>query len=172
MTEILKEFVVQTPVWVWVILAYLIFRGIKARRPAKTSLLKLSIIPAIFTVWSLVDLVRLYGVGAQTMGLWLTGLAFGMLVGWQLLAQADIQGDRMAGVINRPADFTLLPLLMITFAVKYTFGAIAAISPDLLLNTTFRMADLLLSGAFTGIFIGKFIRYARAYRIAGAMIGA
>lgn len=172
MSEIFKQFMIQTPVWVWVLLAYLIFRGVKARRPARTSLLKLAIIPAIFTAWGLADLARLYGLKPETVGLWLTSIVLGAVIGWRLLAHADIRADRAAGIINRPADHTLLPLLLVTFAVKYTFGVIAATSPDLLLHTGFRVADLLLSGAFTGIFIGKFARYARAYRTTGAAIGA
>jgi hypothetical protein len=172
MSEILKEFISQTPVWAWVLLAYLIVRGIKARRPAKTSLLKLAIIPAIFTAWGIADLVRIYGLGVETSGLWVAGIALGMVIGWHLLAHAYIRADRVAGVISRPADFTLLPLLLITFAVKYMFGVIAAISPDLLHHMGFRLADLLLSGAFTGIFIGKFARYLRAYHASGAIIRA
>lgn len=102
----------------------------------------------------------------------MAGLAFGVLIGWRLLAHVDIRAGRAAGVISHPADLTLLPLLLITFAVKYTFGVIAATSPDLLQHTGFRLADLLLSGTFTGIFIGKFIRYLRAYQTTGVALGA
>jgi hypothetical protein len=35
MLEMLKQFLIQTPGWVWVLLAFLIFRGVMARRPAK-----------------------------------------------------------------------------------------------------------------------------------------
>lgn len=172
MSEMFKQFMIHTPVWVWLLLAYLIFRGVKARRPAQTSLLKLAVIPAVFTVWGLTDLARLYGLKPETAGLWLTGIAVGALIGWRLLFHADIRADQAAGVINRPADHTLLPLLLVTFAVKYAFGVIAATSPDLLQHMGFRMADLLLSGLFTGIFIGKFARYTRAYRMTGTALGA
>jgi hypothetical protein len=70
-------------------------------------------------------------------------------------------------VLHRPADFTLLPLLLATFAVKYSFGVIGAVSPQLLAETGFQVVDLALSGTFTGIFVGKFLRYARIWRASG-----
>ncbi|GHG21706.1 DUF6622 family protein [Paracoccus aerius] len=172
MSEIFRQFMVQTPLWVWVLLAYLIHRGIKARRPARTSLPKLAVVPAIFTAWGLADLARLYGLEAGTAALWLAGIALGSVIGWRLLARADIRADASSGMISRPADMTLLPLLLVAFGVKYSFGVIAATSPQLLHQAGFRAADLLLCGAFTGIFIGKFARYALAHRTTRSAFGA
>lgn len=164
--EILQQFLVQTPFWVWILLAYLIFIGIKARRPGNTSLVKMAIIPVIFTAWGLYNLVTLYGIAVDTAALWLAGIAVGAAIGWYILSRYTIVADRPAGVLHRPADNTLLPLLIATFAVKYSFGVISATSPQLLAETGFRIADLALSGFFTGIFIGKFIRYAWIWRSA------
>ncbi|WP_449394822.1 DUF6622 family protein [Devosia riboflavina] len=157
--EILQQFLTQTPVWVWFLLVYLIMKGVKARRPGDTTLLKMAIIPVIFTAWGLSDLVTLYGVAADTTLLWLLGIAVGSVIGWMIVSRYAIVADRAAGVIHRPADNTLLPLLLLTFAIKYSFGVIGATSPALLAEIGFRIADLVLSGLFTGIFIGKFLRY-------------
>ncbi|SEQ41748.1 hypothetical protein SAMN05428969_3003 [Devosia sp. YR412] len=157
--DILSQFLTQTPVWVWVLFAYLLFRGIKGRNPGDTTLLKMAILPVIFTAWGLYDLVTLYGVALDTAGFWLVGIALGAAVGWGIVSRYEIVPNRAAGTLHHPADYTLLPLLMLTFAVKYGFGVVAAVSPDLLQETTFRIADLTLSGLFTGIFIGKFARY-------------
>lgn len=51
---------------------------------------------------------------------------------------------------------------MVTFVVKYGFEATLAVNPTMAQVDGFRIAHLLLSGVFTGIFIGKFLRYARA----------
>ena len=157
--EILQQFLTQTPVWVWFLLVYLIMKGVKARRPGDTTLLKMAIIPVIFTAWGLSDLVTLYGVAADTTLLWLLGIAVGSVIGWMIVSRYAIVADKAAGVIHRPADNTLLPLLLLTFAIKYSFGVIGATSPALLAEMGFRIADLVLSGLFTGIFIGKFLRY-------------
>lgn len=86
------------------------------------------------------------------------------MAGWVILARAAITADHAAGVLHRPADLTLLPLLLVTFAVKYGFGVIAAIQPALLQAAGFRLADLLRSGFFTGLFLGKFARYVDIWR--------
>ena len=157
--DILSQFITRTPVWVWVLFVYLLMRGIKARQPGDTTLLKTAIIPVLFTAWSLSDLLTLYGLAFDSAGLWLLGIAVGAAIGWSIVARYDIVANRAAGTLHRPADYTLLPLLLVTFAIKYGFGVVASVSPDLLLQPGFRLADLTLSGLFTGIFIGKFGRY-------------
>ena len=42
-------------------------------------------------------------------------------------------------------------------------AVIAAVSPDLLREPAFRLADLGLSGLFSGVFVGKFAVYAGKY---------
>ncbi|MNV44324.1 hypothetical protein D3C71_1360780 [compost metagenome] len=66
----------------------------------------------------------------------------------------------------RSADYSLLPLLLVTFAVKYGFEVALSASPSLSADGSFRAAYLLLSGGFTGVFIGKYLRYLRASRFA------
>lgn len=57
MFEFLIGVVTHTPVWVWVLFIFLISRGLKARRPATVTLERLAIIPAIFLIWDIYDLV-------------------------------------------------------------------------------------------------------------------
>ena len=94
---------------------------------------------------------------------WLAALAIGVAIGLALLRGAPLAGDRARGIVHRPADYTLLPLILLAFGLKYTFAVMAAISPDLLREAVYRLADVGISGFFAGIFVGKFARYARAY---------
>ena len=158
-----SQFLVHTPLWVYILFAYLVFRGVKGLKPGETTLGKIAIIPVVFTVWGLAELARLYGMAVDAIAIWLGGLVIGAAIGYLILRNAAISVDRATGVIHRPADFTLLPLVVLIFAVKYTFGAIGAISPDLLMEPGFRIADLGLSGLFTGTFVGKFAVYALRY---------
>ena len=160
--DTVMQFLNGTPWWVWVLLGYLLWRGIKGLKPAETSLVKLAIIPVIFAVWGVVGIVVHYGVSAASLLPWLLGLAAGTGFGWWLLRHLRITVDAATGRLHRPADYTLLPLLMTTFVVKYGFEATLAINPAMAQDSSFRIAHLLLSGIFTGIFIGKFLRYARA----------
>ncbi len=140
--DVLQQFVVQTPFWVWIILVWLIWRGIAARRPGDTNLLKMAVVPIVFTAWGLYDLMTLYGVATDTAGYWLAGIVIGAIAGWWLAARLDITVDRAAGVMRRPADYSLLPLFIVTFLVKYVFGVLGAVDPSLLAQTGFKIADL------------------------------
>lgn len=160
--DMLLQFLVRTPLWVWVLLVFLFWRGIKGLQPAETSLAKLAIIPVIFAVWGVYGIAAHYGVSVASLVPSLVGVAAGTYFGWWLLRHLRVSVDPATGRLHRPADRTLLPLLMITFVVKYGFEATLAVNPAMAQDSSFRVAHLLLSGVFTGIFIGKFMRYARA----------
>jgi hypothetical protein len=162
--NMLQQFASHTPLWVWALLIFLLTRGIAAMKPAETSLAKLAIVPALFTAWGLWSISQRYGASWIAWGEWLAGIIAGMGIGWMLLRRATLTMNPATGTLWRSADFTLLPLLLITFAVKYGFESALAMSPSLSANATFSATYLLLSGGFTGIFIGKYCRYLRASR--------
>ncbi len=164
--EILQQFLIQTPWYVWAILVWVLIRGVKAMTPGETTLVRMLTIPLIFTAWGLSDLVRLYGASPEATALWLAGIAIGSVIGWWIVGRFAITVDVATGVFHRPADMSLLPLLLTTFAIKYAFGVVGAVSPALLAEPVFRISDLLLSGGFTGIFVGKFVRYCWLWHVA------
>ncbi|WP_154231512.1 aldo/keto reductase [Stenotrophomonas indicatrix] len=88
----------------------------------------------------------------------------GAAVGWLLLRRATLTVDASTGTLWRSADYSLLPLLLVTFVIKYGFETALAVAPGLSSNAGFSAAYLLLSGGFTGIFIGKYCRYLAASR--------
>lgn len=161
---LLQQLITNTPVWVWVLLAFLITRGVAAMRPGETSLTKLAIVPAIFIAWGLWSISHRFGSSWEAWGMWLVGIAAGMGLGWMLLRRATLTVNASTGKLWRSADYSLLPLLLVTFAVKYGFECALSITPALSADVSFRAAYLLLSGAFTGIFIGKYCRYLVASR--------
>ncbi|WP_191059056.1 DUF6622 family protein [Geminicoccus harenae] len=164
--------VTQTPAWVYLLLAYLVWIGIKARRPGQVSLTRLAIVPALLTAWGLHDLVRLYGIEAATVLPWLGALGLGALLGLWLLRGRAITADRTRGLIHRLADGTVLPLVLVAFALKYTFGVVGAVSPATLEQPFWRPVDLGAYGLFAGIFVGKFLGYLLRYlRAAGPREG-
>ena len=153
-----------TPHWVWFLLAYLVFIGVKARQPGEVSLVKLAIVPVLLTGWSLHELTRLFDPTPGAVGLWLLGAAVGLGIGVALVRRLALTVDRARGVIAHPGDKTLLPLVLATFLVKYGFSVMQSLSPGALRTGWTGTADLVLSGLFVGIFLGKFATYALQYR--------
>lgn len=162
----LQQFVSHTPIWVWALLVFLVTRGISAMKPGETSLGKLAIVPALFTAWGIWSISSRYGAAWEAWALWLVGILAGMGLGWMLLRRSTLTANRATGKLWRSADYSLLPLLLVTFAIKYGFESALAMSPSLAADAGFRAAYLLLSGGFTGVFIGKYCRYISAWRSA------
>lgn len=160
----LQLIVSHTPIWVWLVLAFLVVRGIKAMKPGETSLGKLAIVPVLFTAWGMWSINARYAGSWQAWALWLVGIAAGAAIGWALLRRLQLRVEPTTGALWRGADYSLLPLLLVTFLVKYGFEVALAMSPELVADTGFRAAYLMTSGGFTGIFVGKFIRYVSASR--------
>jgi len=154
----------NTPVWVWALLVFLVTRGVAAMKPGETSLTKLTIVPALFVAWGIVSINHRFGNAWEAWGEWSVGIAAGIGLGWLLLRRATLTLNPSTGKLWRSADYSLLPLLLVTFAVKYGFECALSVSPALSADGGFRAAYLLLSGGFTGIFIGKYLRYLRASR--------
>lgn len=162
--DMLKLFVTHTPIWVWALLIFLITRGVSAMKPGETSLGRLAIVPALFTVWGVWSINARYGTSWEAWAQWLVGIAAGMGLGWMLMRRVMLTFNQVTGKLWRSADYSLLPLLLVTFLVKYGFESALAMSPALAGDGGFRAAYLLLSGGFTGIFIGKYWRYVVASR--------
>jgi len=160
----LQLIVSHTPIWVWLVLAFLLVRGIKAMKPGETSLGKLAIVPVLFTAWGMWSISGRYPGSCQAWALWLIGIAAGAAIGWALLRKLQLRVAPTTGALWRGADYSLLPLLLVTFLVKYGFEVALAMSPELAADTGFRAAYLMISGGFTGVFVGKFIRYVSASR--------
>ena len=77
MFEFLIGVVTRTPVWVWVLFIFLISRGLKARRPATVTLERLAIIPGIFLIWDIYDLIVYRTLTPGTVALWTAGIFAG-----------------------------------------------------------------------------------------------
>jgi len=162
--NLLQLLLSHTPIWVWALLLFLVTRGITALKPQPTTLATLAIVPTLFTVWGLWSISHRYGGAWQVWAQWLVGIAAGAALGWMLLRRATLTVNPSTGRLWRSADYSLLPLLLVTFAVKYGFECALAVAPALGDDSGFRAAYLLLSGGFTGIFIGKYVRYLRVAR--------
>lgn len=166
--NMLQHLASQTPIWVWLLLAFLVTRGIAAMKPAETSLRKLAIVPALFAVWGGWSISHRFGASLIAWNEWLAGIATGATLAWLLLNRLKLTLDRSTGKLWRSADFSLLPLLLVTFLVKYGFEVAFAVSPTLTASAGFSAAYLLLTGGFTGIFVGKYARYLASLRVDAA----
>jgi len=163
MIDFISGVLIHTPFWVYLILLFLISRGIKARRPATVALEKLAIIPAIFLLWDIYDLLVFRKLTLATGSLWLGGLLSGAGMGYILIKRTAVARAAAPRSIYREADYSALPFMMFAFAVKYVLGVMSAIAPDVLLRPGVSAFAIITGGLFAGVFVGKFVRYVRVY---------
>lgn len=156
--------VVHTPVWVWVLFVFLLVRGVKARRPATVTLDKLIVVPAIFLLWNLYDMLMIHTGTPGNWVMWIAGLLVGAAIGYQFIDEKRIQPGDAPRSLRRPADHTVLPMMMLAFITQYVLGVLRAISPETMQQPGYRAFAIVAGGLFAGTFIGKFVHYVRCYR--------
>jgi len=143
MLDILKG----TPTWVYILLFFLIYKGIKALKPNVMKLKKLLILPVVFFILSLHRVSNPY--------YYILFLICGLLVGWLLYKNIKIKADKTNNLIALPGSALPIVLILIAFAKGYYFGYESAVHPEYLKQHWFILLSLITSGFFSGIFIGR-----------------
>ncbi len=161
--DIISQSFSHTPVWVYVLFIFLVSRGMKSLQPRETTLGTLALIPAIFMLVGIGILASRFGTLPPVYAAWLLALAAGAGAGWLLLRRKNILVDRVRGVLFRPADYSVMPLILGSFAVKYAFGAVGFLHPELVNQASLGMIEGAVYGLFSGIFVGKLANYTHRY---------
>jgi hypothetical protein len=164
--QILVDAITSTPLWVWILFGFLVWRGIDASHPGTTKLWRLAIIPGLLTVWGLHSLVTQFPLGPASILTYLLSMVSGVAGGWIMVGKTSIRADKQKGLIRLPGSWTVLVLVLAIFAVKYAFGYLYATDPALAQHPGFYLSDIGASGLITGAFLGKLARCAALYRAA------
>ncbi len=152
-----------TPVWVWVLMAYGFFMGIRAFRQREVFLPLMAIMPALFLFLSVPSLVAIIA-DVPMIGLaWFFSMVAGILLGWFFLAPDPLSIDKSHIRIVVPGTWSSLVLFVTIFAIKYVYNVVRAINPVLAAQPGFLLAVFGLSGVSTGIVIGRTAKYFGAY---------
>ena len=160
------EAVIRTPVWVWALLAFLLFIGIRGLRPTVASFGRLLILPAVFLVWGLSGFATSYGLRPAGIAVWLAAIAIGAALGWLMARVIAIKADRDHGLVRLPGSWVNLVLILIIFATKYTLGVMAGMRPSITGELLYMATDVGVSGLLTGMFAGRLYGLWRKYQTA------
>jgi len=158
--------VIGTPIWVWALLAFLLFIGIRALRPTTASFARLVILPLVFLVWGLSGFATTYGLRPVGLAVWIAALVVGVGIGWLVARSIEIRADRERGLIRLPGSALNLILTLIIFATKYTLGVLGDMRPSITGELLFMATDVGVSGLLTGLFAGRLFGLWRKYQAA------
>jgi hypothetical protein len=150
----LIQILTHTPLYVWAILAFLVYRGVAAMRDRDVEVRKLVIIPAVMLVLSLQDMNTKFGLGGWTLAAWALAAA-GVALAAGLAAPARIAASAAPGCVRVRGSRLPLVMMLAVFCTKYAASVTLAVAPQLRHDMLFACAVCGLFGVFNGWFIGR-----------------
>lgn len=165
------QILAHTPVYVWALLAFLLYRGYLASQDRELTLQKLAIIPGVMLVLAVTS-INTHGVlGEAVWAAWAAGVAVAVALVWTL-SKGEIAVNRAAGTVFQRGSWAPLMLMIAIFVTKYTVGVLSVMRPELVHGLAGSLAVTTLYGLFNGVFIGRLARYAAAYLRQPAAVAA
>jgi len=158
----LQQIIAHTPLYVWALLAFLLYRGVLACRDREVRIRNLFIIPAVMLYLSVSGIQQYFGGGATVWACWLAGAAAGVALAWRTNGGAVVFNRAAATVVQRGSWAPLL-LMMGIFATKYTVAVLMGVHPAAAHDATIVAATCAIYGLFNGIFVGRLACYLAAW---------
>lgn len=152
------QIITHTPIYVWPLLAYLIWGGLKSRKTYSVSWKALLIMPLIMLIWSIYANIS-YG----NIYLWAICISIGIFLGSLTVRKLNLKFDR--NLIEIAGNWTPLILSMSIFSLRYFLGATYGMHPELKGTTNLLILEniaTIISGMFTGRVIGYWRRFKQA----------
>jgi hypothetical protein len=151
--------ITHTPLWAWILLAYLIWQGIKGMQPRTTTIWRALIVPAIFILWGLSRIGLSQQVNPLPLIAWIAAALVLLPVG--ILTPRPFEVDHATGLIIRPGSVFPLIRNLVVFALYYTVAVLAAIHADD--HGLSAVIGRAVSGAMAGYFVGSSVALLREY---------
>lgn len=164
--QMLGSIVSRTPVWVWGLLAALAALGLSQVRDRTVGLRRITSMPLTMTAFSLWGTVAAFGSSPQFVGVllvWTAAAAVALAAVAAIREPAGIRYDVGTRRFALPGSWVPLALIVGIFLTKYVVGVDLAMQPSLAQDSQYPLIVAAISGAFSGIFMG---RAARLWRLA------
>ena len=155
-----------TPAWVWVLLVFLIIRGVQAAKPGVVRPWRLAILPILFTLLGLHGLITVLPPGVLPWIIWLAALAMSIPLGLSMAQATPVRADHQHKLMALPGSWSTLILILCIFASKYALGYQLALNPQLAYEVWFVVVDAGVAGIVAGLFIGRFTGLFKKYKSA------
>ena len=150
-SDLALKVLAKTPVWVWALLAFLVWQGVRRLRPGVSALERIALVPVAFITWGLVGLAQQPWPLLARLGIWSAGAALG-----GLLSLASAPGaravDRRRRLVALPGSPAALVRNLVIFGLHYGLRVAAALYPRH--SAVLIPMDIAVSGASAGYFAG------------------
>ena len=160
----LHQILVRTPFYVWILLAFLIYRGWLASRDREMPLINIFVIPAVMLGLSMSELLNRFGPHPVPLLCWGIGLLVGTAVAARLAA--PVSANRAKGTISQQGSWVPLVTMLMVFVVKYAAAVTFAVKPALAASAAAVLPIAMLFGLMNGALAGRVLPALQAWRLA------
>jgi hypothetical protein len=153
------EIIFHTPVYVWPLLALLLWGGLKARKTSLAPWKALLIMPAVMLLWSFYSIMTHYS--HFSLYLWALSIAIGIWLGSLTVRRLSLKFDKQQNLIEIGGSWWPLILSIWIFSLRYFLGATYALHPELVQHTALLFTEniaALVSGMLAGRLVGYWQR--------------
>lgn len=147
----------HTPLYVWAILAFLVWRGVAELREREIAVARLFVLPLVMLVLTLNDIALKFGLGATALAAWTTAFASASLLAWRF-GRVRVSPGTEPGRVSVAGSAMPLVLMLSIFVVKYLTSVLLAVRPDLAGQALMMAVVCAAFGAFNGYFLGRLLR--------------
>ncbi|MEK4599381.1 hypothetical protein [Bacillus sp. FSL R9-9497] len=149
----IKEVLIRTPLWVWILLFILIKRGIAISQERPINLSKMFLVPVIFMMWGLEKIINKFSHLGYCLISYTIFILPGILIGYLLYKKYQIY-FKQDTVIFRKKCYLPLIIILINFFVKYLLNVTLEVSLSFYDDIAFNVMYSAISGLSVGLFFG------------------
>lgn len=142
--------------WLAIILiAFLLWIGMRATRPRTIRYRQLYILPSVFLAISANQMLSIYAWNIQVFAAWATAVVVVGTVSWWAAQRMPVRIDRSTGMIDLPGTWITLSVILAFIAARLYSGRMLYVTPEIRFDTGFATNILAMSGGVTGYYLGR-----------------
>jgi hypothetical protein len=147
------QIVVNTPLWVWPLMLFVLWQGWRGLRPGVTPPARLAILPLIGVVTSLAGVAQSVQPGLAFAG-WAAALLIALPLGWTIGTRRVVRLRPEDGRLEMAGGWFALGFGVSIFAVRYALGVLFGVMPALRAEPLWVALSGSVGGTVTGIGLG------------------
>lgn len=155
--NIIAEIISETPFYVWILLIFLLKRGLNSVKDGEVSFPKMFIVPLIFMIWGLEKLFTGFSYLNIAMIFYIIFMCFGLLISYFLYSRYRKLYVK-DNSLYKTGTYLPLIFIIVNFFVKYILNIALSINPSLYSALYFSALYSLLCGFSVGLFIGGILQ--------------
>ncbi|MFZ6672619.1 DUF6622 family protein [Undibacterium sp. Xuan67W] len=154
----LNQIISNTPIYVWAILGFLAYRGLKSSVDRELTVRAVATIPLVMLALSVQGILSGFGADPLVLATWLATMTAGAVVSWNMVSDKNVRILADKGTVFYRGSWGPLVMMMTIFVMKYVVNVGLHMNPALHSNVLFAAISTALFGLFNGLFLGKMLR--------------